>query len=601
MQEVCNTDAGTIIKSKCFPYFVSSNSESIRDVKFSPQVPNTFAAVSESGTVQLWDLRRPDKCTIQYTAHSGPIYTCDWHPTQPWLATGSRDKLVKIWNTEHKPTLEHTLTTIAVVGKVKWRPDRMYNIASASLVADYSIYVWDLRRPYLPYIAFDDHTNVVTGIAWKGDDPGVLLSSSKDSRVLRHTFRDASPPSGKPSSQGISLNLSGGLLFSYKTKNIVTTSIPTTRSSFITGGKQQRIKQQTVNDQFHLAKSALINYTAKPQTTAKDVSNTLLKDFVAFHGCAKEYVLSGGTLAEMCEHNAAVAKRYGKSNVCVLWRFVKNQYEHAKQSVLKVDTRGLVGGLTTPTNQSARGVFKLTPNNSGSHVPAWDDTGPKSSLCTVERSQVQLQSITDDALLKSCLEDVKRIEFKHSAGTTDGLSMVNGDADGVTANHHGDGGVGGISANDGIPTVTINGPINGNKPIGMQPSAVADSNTSLNNFIYGDVELTVNDMECVKGLRNGFLYFGPHDLTREWTLPDHSIGHDLQTTSMATNENNRHDSSPVCVCGHERIFDRINNSRTQKYNSSLFLFPPLFRHRPYQAFCVSPVNRLCSDGNQIKR
>lgn len=106
----------------------------------------------------------------------------------------------------------------------------MYNIASASLVSDYSVYVWDLRRPYLPYIAFDDHTNVVTGICWKGDDPGVLLSSSKDSTVLRHTFRDASPSNG---SQSASVGLTGDLLFTYKVKYMAP-AISQSRSTFIT-------------------------------------------------------------------------------------------------------------------------------------------------------------------------------------------------------------------------------------------------------------------------------------------------------------------------------------------------------------------------------
>lgn len=35
-----------------------SNSESVRDVKFNPHSSNIFSAVSENGTVQLWDLRR---------------------------------------------------------------------------------------------------------------------------------------------------------------------------------------------------------------------------------------------------------------------------------------------------------------------------------------------------------------------------------------------------------------------------------------------------------------------------------------------------------------------------------------------------------------
>lgn len=76
--------------------FNCSNTESIRDVQFSPQMFHAFAAVSENGNVQLWDVRRPDKCTHQFTAHSGPVFACDWHPECNWLATASRDKTIKV-------------------------------------------------------------------------------------------------------------------------------------------------------------------------------------------------------------------------------------------------------------------------------------------------------------------------------------------------------------------------------------------------------------------------------------------------------------------------------------------------------------------------
>lgn len=73
-----------------------SNTESVRDVQFSPHIPHTFAAVSENGSVQLWDIRRPDKSQQQFTAHSGPVFACDWHPEASWLATASRDKTIKV-------------------------------------------------------------------------------------------------------------------------------------------------------------------------------------------------------------------------------------------------------------------------------------------------------------------------------------------------------------------------------------------------------------------------------------------------------------------------------------------------------------------------
>lgn len=76
--------------------FVSSNTESVRDVQFCPQQPYTFAAVSENGHVQQWDMRKPDRYFQHFTAHSGPIFACDWHPEATWLATASRDKTIKV-------------------------------------------------------------------------------------------------------------------------------------------------------------------------------------------------------------------------------------------------------------------------------------------------------------------------------------------------------------------------------------------------------------------------------------------------------------------------------------------------------------------------
>lgn len=76
---------------------VFSNTESVRDVQFCPQQPHTFAAVSENGHVQQWDMRKPDRYFQHFTAHSGPIFACDWHPEATWLATASRDKTIKAY------------------------------------------------------------------------------------------------------------------------------------------------------------------------------------------------------------------------------------------------------------------------------------------------------------------------------------------------------------------------------------------------------------------------------------------------------------------------------------------------------------------------
>lgn len=48
-------------------------------------------------TMKLWDMRRPDKMEKQLTAHSGPVFTIDWHPDDKnWLGTAGRDKMIKV-------------------------------------------------------------------------------------------------------------------------------------------------------------------------------------------------------------------------------------------------------------------------------------------------------------------------------------------------------------------------------------------------------------------------------------------------------------------------------------------------------------------------
>ncbi|CAN7996544.1 unnamed protein product, partial [Ixodes hexagonus] len=124
-----------------------SSSESVRDVQFCPHHHFVFVAVQENGNVQLWDLRRADKCERQFTAHSGPVFTCDWHPDDKrLLATGGRDKAIKIWDISSKPMLTQCIQTIASVAHIKWRPQRKYHIANSSLVVDCSINIWDTRR-----------------------------------------------------------------------------------------------------------------------------------------------------------------------------------------------------------------------------------------------------------------------------------------------------------------------------------------------------------------------------------------------------------------------------------------------------------------------
>ncbi|XP_034949561.1 GATOR complex protein WDR24 [Chelonus insularis] len=291
-----------------------SNTESVRDVEFSPHQQHTFAAVSENGHVQQWDLRRPDRYFQHFTAHSGPIFACDWHPETSWLATASRDKTIKVWDLSQKPTCEYTIHTIASVGRIKWRPQRKFHIASCALVVDSSINVWDIRRPYIPFASFNEHKDVTTGIAWRGD-PHSFISTSRDCTLYHHMFQDATRPASQANPQGIDLNPNGDVGFACRS-NTNTPSTLKHLSNFVK-------KNSSNNDSFCAASSMVHRFT-------RNVSNES-KWFVY---CAERYLLNG-RLSDICDHNAKVASEGGRNDISTIWSIIKALYDNPLTNIPK--------------------------------------------------------------------------------------------------------------------------------------------------------------------------------------------------------------------------------------------------------------------------
>lgn len=488
-------------KSCCTSTFNST--ESVRDVKFNPTNPNAFASVSENGTVQLFDVRRPDKFQQQFTAHSGPIYCLDFHPTQPWLATGSRDKLIKVWEmSKSKPTLEYSIHTIAVVGRVKWRPERKFHIASCSLVVDYSIYIWDVRRPYIPYASFNEHSNVTTDIIFKGV-PDILLSTSKDSTIYKHLTKDAQHPADASNPQSSSINFKGDFLFVSKVKPkpsvspIIPSSGSTTKLHFLKKASIDTVDAASLEkfDTFHQVKSTLNYFTMDSVEAAVEamkiddaVSKTLKKDFMFFKGCAMDYKFKldeneDGDFLTLFDYNANVAKKHGRANVAILWNLVKTVYKTAPPK-----QRPHMTHLTSQnSNQSSSALSGLT-RASGSFGNAGLTNGMitghnvSSSTINPENSSEQVQTNLNGSSNDDLLENLEGfITIPKVAGPDLEVEVLD-----ESVSHQGD------------------------------------------------------DIDSIQ-LRNGFLYMGPHEnFTKDFPACSSSaINHDL------TNAHHRHHRSEV--------------------------------------------------------
>lgn len=227
------------------------------------------------------------------------------------------------------------------------------------------------------------------------------------------------------------------------------------------------------------------------------------KDYLILRGCAQGYILFGRSLSDMCDHNASVARKLAKTNVAMLWQFVKIMYTSStspmrpqSNDLASIQAHMMSGRLMNPTPKSSGWVDEQAAVNTANDHDTNDD---------------EYQSADAAA--------AKHGDFKASgtgqAGALHAMSQTNR-------------GIGAASA---------------------AAAAAASEATSdaFNNIVHGDTELTVEHMDYIKSFRNGFLYIGPHDLTKNFSLPSNSMmNHDMQQTArnqIVSKE--RRNTSPV--------------------------------------------------------
>ena len=317
-----------------------SNTESVRDVQFNPHGYWQFSAVSETGKVQLWDIRRPDRCERQWPAHNNHVFACDWHPEiRNQLATAGRDKTIKVWDTgtrgkgDKTHGLEHTIHTVGPVGRVKWRPQRRDYLGSSALVVDFAVNVWDVVRPYIPFAAFNSHTDVTTDIVWRGD-PHTMLSTSKDGTLYQHVFSDAVRPADKANPVGMGINCRGEVTHAHRARprNHQAHSVLPGK---LRGAELAFKKPLSQTELFRLCTSALQLH--QPRAPAGQVpEETVLRESAA------RYRLSpAASLADLCDHNAGVARSLGRHQVALTWTVLKTLHASGRGP----DTRPVSGDM----------------------------------------------------------------------------------------------------------------------------------------------------------------------------------------------------------------------------------------------------------------
>ncbi|KAK7541198.1 WD40-repeat-containing domain protein [Phyllosticta citribraziliensis] len=217
----------------------------INKARYMPQNPNLIATWCTDGRVLVFDRTKhssePDpsgvsKPDIELVGHEAEGFGLSWNPQEEgWLATGSEDCTVRLWNTKgdfnkNDPTIRPARTFehhTAIVNDVQHNPINPFLLGSVSddltlqildtrqetnkvalhrkdahadavnclafhphwesIVAtgssDHTVGLWDLRFLDKKLHSLENHTQTVINVDWHPTDSAVLASASVDKRI----------------------------------------------------------------------------------------------------------------------------------------------------------------------------------------------------------------------------------------------------------------------------------------------------------------------------------------------------------------------------------------------------------------------------------
>ncbi|MCU0568110.1 MAG: WD40 repeat domain-containing protein [Oculatellaceae cyanobacterium Prado106] len=152
------------------------NAASLTALPLSQAQPQRSDPTWQPGTVSLLTIG------AQQQGHSSPVRSVVFSPDGQFLASGSVDKTVKIWNLQ-KRSLERTLSPqVDQVDAIAFSPDGQY-LASGCLNG--AVMLWDWQSGKLLSLLTEqpgNHTELVTSVAFSPDSQ-ILASGSGDKTI----------------------------------------------------------------------------------------------------------------------------------------------------------------------------------------------------------------------------------------------------------------------------------------------------------------------------------------------------------------------------------------------------------------------------------
>ncbi|KAL3645728.1 hypothetical protein CASFOL_010908 [Castilleja foliolosa] len=161
-----------------YPVVEMSNKSKLSCVCWNSYIRNYLASTDYDGIVKLWDASTGQEFT-QFAEHSERAWSVDFSHVDPTkLASGSDDRLVKIWSINERKSL-CSIRNNANVCCVQFSAHSSHLLSFTS--ADYKTYCYDLRNVSIPWCILAGHDKAVSYAKFL--DAGTIVSASTDNTL----------------------------------------------------------------------------------------------------------------------------------------------------------------------------------------------------------------------------------------------------------------------------------------------------------------------------------------------------------------------------------------------------------------------------------
>ncbi|KAI8068481.1 hypothetical protein BC940DRAFT_367008 [Gongronella butleri] len=167
----------------------STHSRRILHMDFNSHQTNLLATAGNDNDVAIWDLshglERPYKAGFQTDSAMDSVTHLTWNSHVSHILglarSSGRTAVLDLRARRQAFTLQgdHPIAAMA------WNPDNATQLVTASSDDNYPhLMLWDLRHAQRPEKVLQSHTRSITDVSWCRQDSDVLVSSSKDGRIV---------------------------------------------------------------------------------------------------------------------------------------------------------------------------------------------------------------------------------------------------------------------------------------------------------------------------------------------------------------------------------------------------------------------------------